>query len=403
MDNLASVNEGLRFLLDEDLLKSLLQEKRLTIQEEYAKLERYREELREAYLGLFPDLSPEEILEVLREDNGAVPQEPIQHVIPLGDAFETQIEMKNWAAEVLSGKVVIAVDGSQILTTGEFNIPLGFVQAGAFWTEYTPEKGLYGKDFRSALLIGSTATEEREQSEPLHEMGVDIKRLAKEIDLALDTIEKFMKKGAKAYLLLDGSIVYRFLNQASDEVKKAMCGNLVRLLHVCEEKSIPVAGYVDHSFAKDVTATLEKLLRKSYDIKVSDIAVVGPSIGKGGFGARTSVFRLKHDFASRYYGEYANDICFFYQKLHSGPPVRIEFPKWICNAEAVQDLARVIAAQAIIGDGYPYVLLRAHETAFLESANRDRFNTIVTWFLSEECKIPVWETVKAKMKRLSII
>jgi len=390
-------------LLDEDLLKSLLQEKRLTIQEEYAKLGRSREELREAYLRVLPNLSPEEILEILQEENGAVPQEPVRHIIPLGDAFITPIEMKNWAAEVLSAKVVIAVDGSQIITTGEFNIPIGFVQAGAFWTEYTPEKGFYGKDFRSDLFIGSTATEEREQSEPLHEMGVDIKRLAKEIDLALDTIEKFRKKGAKAHLLLDGSLVFRFLSRANEEVKKAMCKNLVRLLHACEEKSIPIAGYVDHSFAKDITATLEKLLKKSYDIKVSDIAVVGPAVGEGGFGARTSVFRLKHDFTSRYYGEYANDICFFYQKLHSGPPVRIEFPKWICDAEAVQDLARVVAAQAIIGDGYPYVLLRAHETAFLESANRDRFNTIVTWFLSEECKIPVWETVKAKLKRLSII
>lgn len=400
IEYLTSISVGFE-LLDEDLLKSLLQEKRSTIQEEYAKLERYREELREAYLGLLPTLSPEEILDVLREDNGAVPQEPIQHCIPLGTAFETQVEMKNWAADVLSGKVVIAVDGSQILTKGEFNIPFGFVQAGAFWIEYTPEKSLYGKDFRSALIIGGT--EEREQSEPLHEMGVDIKRLAKEIDLALETIEKFRKKGAKAYLLLDGSIILRFLDRATDDVKKAMCGNLVRLLHICEEKAIPVAGYVDYSFAKDITATLEKAIKKSFDIKVSDIAVVGPTLGDGGFGARTSVFRLKHDFTSRYYGEYANDICFFYQKLHSGPPVRIEFPKWICNADGVQDLAKVVAAQAIIGDGYPYVLLRAHETALLASANRDRFNTIVTWFLSEECNIPVWATVKAKMKRLSII
>jgi hypothetical protein len=385
------------------MLKILLREKRLAIQEEYAKLERSREELREAYLRLLSNLSPEEILDILQEDNGAVPQEPVQHVILLGDAFTTQVEMKNWAAEELSKKVVIAVDGSQILTTGEFTIPLGFVQAGAFWTEYTPEKGLYGKDFRSDIFVGSTATEEREQSEPLHEMGVNMRRLAKEIDLALETIEKFRKRGVKAYLLLDGSIIFRFLNHASEEVKQAMCGDLVRLLHACEEKAIPVAGYVDHSFAKDITATLEKLLKKSYDIKVSDIAVVGPALGEVGFGARTSVFRLKHDFLSRYYSEYANDMCFFYQKLHSGPPVRIEFPKWICDAEAVQDLARVVAAQAIIGDGYPYVLLRAHETAFLESANRDRFNTIVTWFLSEECKIPIRETVKAKMKRLSII
>ena len=142
-NNLTSVSEGFRSLLDEDLLKSLLQEKRLTIQEEYAKLGRSREELREAYLRVLPNLSPEEILEILQEENGAVPQEPVRHIIPLGDAFITPIEMKNWAAEVLSAKVVIAVDGSQIITTGEFNIPIGFVQAGAFWTEYTPEKGFY--------------------------------------------------------------------------------------------------------------------------------------------------------------------------------------------------------------------------------------------------------------------
>jgi hypothetical protein len=355
------------------------------------------------YVNLLPKIGSGEIVSTLGTASGAIPVESFRRYIPLEHSFEDHSAMKQWAVEILSDRAIVAVDGSQIFSSADFNIPIGFVQAGAFWVSYGKKHSDFGQDILSDVLIGNSAIEKYEQSEPLHDMSISLVRLAKELELALKVVEKHQERGLSACLLLDGSLVLRFLRRADEEIKEAMCNEIVKLLRVCERKLIPVAGYVDYSLAKDITSTLEKLSGKDYDIKVSDVSIVGPFLEEGGFGARTPVFRLKHSLLDGYYEEFSDDIYFFYQKIHSGFPIRVEFPKWIYNANLVEDLAQVIAAQVVIGDGYPYVLLRAHETAILEGADRDRFFEVVTWFLSKECGVSVWETRKAKQKRLSIL
>jgi len=390
-------------MLDEDRLLNLLREQRTKIIDEYGKLEKYREELRGEYVNFLPNVGLEEVVSTLGAASGAIPVEAFKRYVPLEHNFEDQTTMKQWAVEILSDRVIVAVDGSQIFSSADFNIPIGFVQAGAFWVSYGKKHSNFGQDILSDVLIGNSAIEKHEQSEPLHDMSINLVRLAKELELALKVVERHQEKGLSACLLIDGSLILRFLRRADEEIKKAMCKEIVQLLRICERKLIPVAGYVDYSLAKDVTSTLEKLSGKDYDIKVSDVSVVGPFLEEGGFGARTPVFRMKHSLLHEYYEEFSDDIYFFYQKIHSDLPVRVEFPRWIYNANLVNDLAQVIAAQAVIGDGYPYVLLRAHETAILGGADRDRFFEVVTWFLSKECRVPVWETRKAKQKRLSIL
>jgi hypothetical protein len=390
-------------MLNEDQLLNLLLERRTRIIDEHEKLEKYREELRGMYVNLLPKIGSGEIVSTLGTASGAIPVESFRRYIPLEHSFEDHSAMKQWAVEILSDRAIVAVDGSQIFSSADFNIPIGFVQAGAFWVSYGKKHSDFGQDILSDVLIGNSAIEKYEQSEPLHDMSISLVRLAKELELALKVVEKHQERGLSACLLLDGSLVLRFLRRADEEIKEAMCNEIVKLLRVCERKLIPVAGYVDYSLAKDITSTLEKLSGKDYDIKVSDVSIVGPFLEEGGFGARTPVFRLKHSLLDGYYEEFSDDIYFFYQKIHSGFPIRVEFPKWIYNANLVEDLAQVIAAQVVIGDGYPYVLLRAHETAILEGADRDRFFEVVTWFLSKKCGVSVWETRKAKQKRLSIL
>ena len=58
----------------------------------------------------------------------------------------------------------------------------------------------------------------------------------------------------------------------------------------------------------------------------------------------------------------------FYLKLSSDNVVRVEFPEWCLNyVDVIRD---VVLAQSIIGRGYPYVLERAHEEAYISSRER---------------------------------
>ncbi len=389
-------------VLDDEQLRELLLRKKEKIIQSYQNLRLQRNKLRKAYLKHFPKLTALEVKRVLQGSGGAIPIEQYREFIPLEKSFTSIEEMKKWAAQILNGKILVGVDGSQIYTSSDFNIPVGFVQAAAFWIKYGREGSQYDYDFLSQAYIGTEAIENKE-GEPLNRMSIDQRRLSMEIELASKIIREHAGRGEKVFLMMDTPIVLRYLIWAEDSVKEAMCKNMVKLLDFCEETQTILLGYTDFSLARDITLTLKKMLGIEDEVKVSDISIVGPLLARGGFGSRTPAFKIQHNLLKDFYGRHSDKIGFFYQKVHSDLPVRVEFPLWVHSEGMIDEVSRVVAAQTVLGDGYPYVLLRAHEIAILDGEDRERFYDLVTWFLREECGMLFRETAKAERKRISVL
>jgi len=90
-------------------------------------------------------------------------------------------------------------------------------------------------------------------------------------------------------------------------------------------------------------------------------------------------------------------IRFFY--LNVGREIaRVEVPAWVAQDQVLLDrLHAVIYDQAQKGNGYPYALSRAHEQAVVNTADRERFNELVTAALLRQ-GLPVRTSEKSRSK-----
>ena len=99
-------------------------------------------------------------------------------------------------------------------------------------------------------------------------------------------------------------------------------------------------------------------------------------------GERSAVFESGSPANLDYYQKAGHSIHFFY--LNAGRPgkdslLRIEVPEWVARNPAQLNLVHAaIVEQCRVTDGFPYVLMRAHELAVVTVAERREFEQMVT-------------------------
>lgn len=99
-------------------------------------------------------------------------------------------------------------------------------------------------------------------------------------------------------------------------------------------------------------------------------------------GERSAVFESGSPANLDHYQKAGHSIHFFY--LNAGRPgkdslLRIEVPVWVARDAAQLDLVHAaVMEQCRITDGFPYVLMRAHELAVVTVAERREFEQMVT-------------------------
>jgi hypothetical protein len=99
-------------------------------------------------------------------------------------------------------------------------------------------------------------------------------------------------------------------------------------------------------------------------------------------GERSAIFESGSPANLDHYQKAGHSIHFFY--LNAGRPgkdslLRIEAPEWVARNAAQLDLVHAaIMEQCRITDGFPYVLMRAHELAVVTVAERREFEQMVT-------------------------
>jgi hypothetical protein len=253
--------------------------------------------------------------------------------LPEVDVEKGKLEIRrNWYFDELDGKRVVGVDGSQLRHLKEFGIPFGAVQVARF-----------------SVIHGSGAYDVAYKSKWVGlESNLEYERFSVEMESLIDEMD------GKSYLFYDGSLVLSFVSQLRKDLREGYVNSINLMLERSEETSTPIFGFVEKSYARDISESHYDSLILRDTLKPFEYTV--PKVcGREVLG----------------YLGYSRKIYFSYLSLNKLFPVRVEFPEWM--VEDVEALMRLVAAECMLGStkNYPYVLERAHRYAVIREAERE--------------------------------
>jgi NurA domain len=305
---------------------------------------------------------------------GARPTEELAKrglLVQFPERWDSAQEARRWALERLSGIPTVAVDGSQIAASKEFGVPLSLVQVAWFENYHDPERR-YIKDLRNDVMSMEDFGSEVDDY-AFGESRLNQRRFSMEMEVAVDRIANLPADPAPV-VFLDGSLVLSFISRFWPASRAPYLHGVFAVLEASERHRIPVVGYTDLSFASDLVT----MLRGAFDLpsgNLFDAQVLDPMMS---WFDRTAAFQCaRQDVLPLYRTEdrdYAQDLCFVYLKTgRDGPPARIDFPRWVLDAELLDHALDVIRAEIVVGTGYPYTLETADAAAVLTIEDRLAF------------------------------
>lgn len=359
-------------------------------------LEKYRTALakasQETAASLLTDLS-----EVSMGDRGAEPLEPLGQSpnwrLRSQLSWNSREESLAWVRDRLSGVATFAVDGSQIYPSKDLSIPVALVQIGWYENLHLPS-GEYEKDVDLDVMTPADL-KVSSSGEPV-DRRVNMRRFEMEAERLIQYMDDRSGCG-DCLAFLDGSLIATFAEAFDDETRRFYVNCIVRLLQASETYRIPLIGYVDTSYARDLTVMLQRLYHLPEAPSIHD----APLIGRGmEWGDRTPVFLCRRPGILKQYPTGANRIAFTYLKAHDSYPVRLEFPTWMVETGIYEQAIDWVRCEVIIGSGYPYVIETADQTAVLKAEDRQIFYRLLQdWADEEELNLRLSRKMVSKVRR----
>jgi|GEM_PF-1893538 len=328
----------------------------------------------------------------------------------LGKAFKDVSELKGWATDYLANRVIVAVDGSQIgfdqhvtpkvamVQTGyivmvrEESLNDGTVHQGTFPRFYTPRDLTRGSSVETEALSTATIPYWRWKHEiaTLRCVLMRLKGITSECEKCPDKADcplSFtpLDEDREVVALMDGTLILSFLTlMRGREIRKDYIATLEELLRFCEKNSVILAGYIVNSNAREVSKSLWALVTGETKVDERELPTDALLFNEHlkSFGDRTP-FTVSHRHILSEYEAYKDRVGFFYVRTDSQMPTRIEVPLFVYGWDKLDVLWRSIAAESVLGRGYPYTLARAHELAVIKGEDRRRFYMILDKILSK--------------------
>jgi hypothetical protein len=305
---------------------------------------------------------------------GALPTTEIDTeglVLPFQSSWTSAQESRSWALETLRGVPVAAVDGSQIVTSKELRMPVSLLQVAWFINYHDPLRR-YVKDVANEIVTESAGSEVSEYA--IGNSIVNSRRFCLEMERAV-TLVATLPSEPVPLVLIDGTFILSFLRPMQPEDRAPYLDALFNLLDASRQHRVPVAGYVDLSFATDLTS----LLRLAFDLApatgIFDAALLSGQMES--FERTAALEPLRHDVMHLYRRperDYTRDLVFVY--LQTGPdrlPSRVDLPRWVLDEGLLDRVLDVLRAEIIVGAGYPYALETADAAAVLTTEDRMTF------------------------------
>lgn len=370
----------------------------------------------ETYAVLLQEIAsstPDGIVEKLRssEGTGALPSDELTGegsiVRSFGVRWENHEEAREWASDILSHRTTFAADGSQIYVEKETSLPVGAVQIGWFENPHSPGVA-FEKDARLKLLTpDELLAEEGGDTDPESRVG------ERRFHLEVERVAEFLKsrrgwenRGERMPLaFFDGTLLVSF-SLPQTRLQKSFIDAMVDLVRLSEETRVPVVGYIDRSLSRDLVNLLRAFggIEESPRTSVTDALLLSNLTDvMTGWGDRTCFFHSNRKgmgaFVDPDSGLSRVGFCYL-RTSSSGPPARLDIPRWVAEAGLLDELADVVRAECVIGIGYPYPIETADQTALISSRDRRVFLKALQEFaVREELSFTVARKDASKARR----
>lgn len=331
-------------------------------------------------------------------DRGAEPLEATNlypnWIIPAQINWQSREESFAWARDRITGVATFAVDGSQIYPSKDLSIPVALVQIGWYENFHLPD-GRYEKDITTDVMT-PTDLKVSSSSEPV-DRRVNMRRFEMEVERLIQYMED-RADCENCLAFFDGSLVATFAEAFDDDTRRFYVNCITHLLQASEQHRVPLIGYIDTSYARDLTLMLQCLYRLPEVNSIHDPPLLSKHMQ---WGDRTPLFSCRRPgILKQYPAAIANRIAFTYLKAHDGYPIRLELPVWIYEAGLHDQILDWVRCEIIIGGGYPYVIETADQTAVLKNDDRHVFYRLLQdWADAEELNLRLSRKMVSKARR----
>jgi hypothetical protein len=331
-------------------------------------------------------MSRDELIAILaasKSTTGAIPTneffEAQSFVIAFDQEFSNREAAREWAYQVLLNRTTFAADGSQVMPTKDFSIPVAAVQVGWFENPHTTE-GAYIKDATFEVLSPEVVMVRTGGDIEASFQVVQQRRYGMEIEAIKNFMTAKAQKGFDAkrppIVFFDNLLVISFVDILPEKQRDAYVADILSLLNKSKETGIPVIGYIDTSMARDLVTMLRVVSPELNESpKLQDAALL---INRMKWGDRTPLFRCARQGILESYGDdWRREIGFVYLRTTAdAPPSRIDLPMWVDERGLLDEVMNIIRGEIIVGNGYPYVIEAADQTAVVSSEDREAFYAI---------------------------
>lgn len=304
-----------------------------------------------------------------------------------GRDFENHEQARAWA-ECIEGITTLAVDGSQLQPWRDASVPVALIQAGLFVNPHASSHA-YTKDVYLEVLAPSEIMEQSRSEDkdpdsyPYSEVEVTLRRYTLEIETLCNQMAQLARErrpdtpAHSPVAFFDGSLIVSFALTMPSPYRERYIAAAVSLLKTSQEYHVPLIGYIDTSYARDMCTMLLRLDRMQPQPTLRETKKVHDSLlwqGQMRWGDRTPAMISARGDVLEGYGEYSESIAFCYLKTTaSQAPVRLEFPRWLLEEGILEPVLDVVRAEVIIGNGYPYAIETADAAAVITQQDRLEF------------------------------
>ncbi len=310
------------------------------------------------------------------------------------EQFEHHQQSRAWA-ECIRGITTLAVDGSQLPPWHDASLPVGLIQVGLFENPHDQARP-YVKDVLVEVLspadlsegAGSNGTgtsagqggqaQKRAANESFaySEQMVNLRRFELETQTLVNWMQRHQQpaksSGPFPVVFYDGSLVVSFALTMAPAFRERYVSAVLSLLDASESCRVPLIGYIDTSYARDVTTLLRRLFEQLPETKHLHDALLWQ--GSLEWGDRTPAFVSARGDVLGGYGRFHEQVAFVYmQTVSHRPPARLEFPRWLLEEGILDAVLDVVRAEVIIGNGYPYAIETADAVAVISMRDREEF------------------------------
>jgi len=298
------------------------------------------------------------------------------------ERWQNHEEARDWAQRVLLGVTTLAVDGSQIAPAREFSIPIGAVQVGWFENPHDPARP-YTKDISFEVLAPQELAGEGEGDFP--DAEVNWRRFQGECERLSAWMRAHRGQEPKPVCFFDGSLIVSFAQHMQPGRQQAHVRAVMDLLAASAESRVPLVGYVDTSYAADLTAMLAALDGRAAAGGLSDGALLRPLMH---WGDRTAAWLCaREDGVQPPAGvpKYYDQVALLYLKTTAGnAPARLDLPRWVLEEGELERVVDIVRAECVVGNGYPYGAETADAVAVISAQDRERFYAAFQRFAEQE-------------------